>query len=168
MLLEVAPATRDNVRFGIDRACICAHLNGEAIYIAADRAADCFAHRSFLLTLTSRYPGVSMREIHDTLNDVVMSDLIDDNAEMLDALAQMQHDEALIEVIRARGPTVIELVAMADHYRACVEWFSIHAPDPVTRQRMILTLIEIDALRAANAERAQRMLERMGANGHAN
>jgi hypothetical protein len=168
MLPSVAPQTRHNVTFGLDRACISAHLGAEHIYIAADSAADCYDHRSFLLTLASRYPGVSMQEIHDTLNSMVMSDLIDDNAEMLDALAQMQRDEALIEAIRARGPTVIELVAMADHYRACVEWFSIHAPDPVTRQRMILTLIETDALHAANAERAQRMLERRRANGHAN
>jgi hypothetical protein len=164
-MLEVAAQTRHNVRFGIGRACISAHLGGEHIYIAADRAADCYEYKSFLTKLAKQHPGVSMQEIHDTLNSVVMSDLVDGNAEALDALAQMQRDEALIEVIRARGPTIIELVAMADHYRACVEWFSIHAPDPVTRQRMVVALVEIDALHAANAERAQRMLERKIANG---
>jgi hypothetical protein len=167
-MLEVAPQTRDNVMFGIGRTCICAHLGDERIYIAADRAADCYDHKSFLTKLAKQHPGVSMQEIHDTLNSVVMSDLIDDNAEALDALAQMKRDQEIIDAIFARGPTVIELVAIADHSRACVEWFSIHARDPVTRQRMVLALVEIDALHAANAERASRLLERAQANGHAN
>jgi hypothetical protein len=165
MLVEVAPATRDNVMFGIGRACVVARHKDERVYVAADTGADCFAHKSFLTKLANRHPGVSMQEIHDTLNSVVMSDLIDDNAEALDTLAQMKRDQEIIDAIFARGPTVIELVAIADHSRACVEWFSIHARDPVTRRRMVLALVEIDGLHAANAERAQRMLRR--ANGHA-
>ena len=97
-----------------------------------------------------------MQEIHDALNIMVLNDLAD--PELFDALTQMRHDEEVISAIWARGPTVIELVAIADHYRGCVEWFATHAPDPVTRQRMMAALAEHDALRAENAERAMRQL----------
>jgi hypothetical protein len=80
--------------------------------------------------------------------------------------AQWRRDEAEIAAIFARGPTITELVAIADYERGCMQWLAQHHRDPVVRDRLRLALIEIDALHAANAERAQRMLERIGANGH--
>jgi hypothetical protein len=165
MLPSVADQTYDNFLFGLDRACI--SVNG--LWIAADSAAECEDHSAFLTTLANRRPGVSMQEIHDTLTTMLADDLADDNQEALDALTQMQRDEEAISAIWARGPTTIELVAIADHYRTCVEWFATHAHDPVVRQRMMAALAEHEALRAENAETAMRQLasERRKLNGHA-
>src|SRR5689334_12406299 len=102
MLPAVAAAIRRNMLFGIDRACLLFCHKRETVYIAADTAAECEDHASFLTTLATRHAGVSMQEIHDTLNRVVMSDLIDDNAEALDALAQMKRDREIIDAIFAR------------------------------------------------------------------
>jgi hypothetical protein len=64
MLPAVAPATRHNVMFGIDRACLLFRHKREAVYVAADTAAECEDHASFLTTLATRHAGVSMQEIH--------------------------------------------------------------------------------------------------------
>jgi hypothetical protein len=157
-LPAVAAVTRRNTFFGIGRACILVRHNDEKIYVAADTAAECEAHASFLTELATRHRGISMQEIHDALKIMLVSDL-PDPAER-DALMQMQRDEALISVIWARGPTVIELAAIADHYRQCVEWFAAHASDPALRERMTEALATHDELRAENAARALRQLER--------
>jgi hypothetical protein len=86
----------------------------------------------------------------------------------LDMFAQWQRDEELIAAIFARGPTITELVAIADYERGCMQWLAQHHRDASVRERMVLALVEIDALHAANAERASRLLERAQANGHAN
>jgi hypothetical protein len=159
-LPAVAAAIRRNVHFGLGRACIVARHKDERVYVAADSADECEAHSSFLTTLAKRHQGVSMQEIHDALNTMLAHDLADDDLELLGALTQMRRDEEVISAIWERGPTTIELVAIADHYRGCVEWFATHASDPVTHQRMMAALAEHDALRAENAERALRQLER--------
>jgi hypothetical protein len=168
MLVEVAAATRDNVTFGIGHACITAHLSGEAIYIAADTGAECYAHQSFLQTLARRH-SISMQEIHAYLHETVMTDIAEENQDTLEMFAQWRRDEELIAAIfaRAGGPTITELVAIADYERTCLAWLAEHHRDPAVRDRLRLALVEIDALQAANAERAQRMLERRRANGHA-
>jgi hypothetical protein len=166
-MLEVAPQTRDNVMFGIGRACISARLKDERIYIAADRAADCYDHKSFLQTLARRH-SIPMQQIHDYLHETVMTDIAEENPDTLDMFAQWQRDEELIAAIFARGPTITELVAIADYERGCMQWLAQHHRDASVRERMVLALVEIDALHAANAGRAQRMLERRRANGHAN
>jgi hypothetical protein len=166
MLLEVVPATRDNVMFGIGRACITARLGDEAIYIAADTGAECYAHEFFLTKLAKQH-GVSMQEIHAYLHETAMLDLAEENPDTLAMFAQWRRDEAEIAEIFARGPTITELVAIADYERGCVQWLAQHHRDPAVRDRLRVALVEIDALHAANAERAQRMLERRRANGHA-
>ena|SRR5690349_9600508 len=163
MLPEVAAATRQNVKFGIGHACITTHLNGEAIYIAADTGAECYAHQSFLQTLAKRH-SISMQEIHAYLHETVTTAIAEENSEALEMFAQWRRDEAEIAAIFERGPTITELVAIADYERGCLAWLTEHHRDPAVRKRMRLDLVEIDALHAANAERAQRMLERK-ANG---
>jgi len=163
MLPEVAAATRQNVKFGIGHACITTHLNGEAIYIAADTGAECYAHQSFLQTLAKRH-SISMQEIHAYLHETVTTAIAEENSEALEMFAQWRRDEAEIAAIFERGPTITELVAIADYERGCLAWLAEHHRDPAVRKRMRLDLVEIDALHAANAERAQRMLERK-ANG---
>jgi hypothetical protein len=166
MLPAVAPATRDNVKFGIGHACLLFRHKREAVYVAADTAAECEDHASFLTTLATRHPGVSMQQIHDYLHETVTTAIAEENY-TLEMFAQWRRDEAEIAAIFARGPTITELVAIADYERGCMQWLAQHHRDPVVRDRLRLSLIEIDALHAANAERAQRMLERIGANGHA-
>jgi hypothetical protein len=82
--------------------------------------------------------------------------------------AQWQRDEEAIAAIFERGPTITELVAIADYERTCLAWLAEHHRDASVRERMALAVVEIDALHAANAERAKRMLERRRANGTAN
>jgi hypothetical protein len=152
MLPAVAAATRRNVFFGIGRACVLVRLDAEQIYVAADTAAECEAHASFLTKLAKRHAGVSMQEIHDALNATLVHDLDSADLELLAALTQMRRDEEVISAIWERGPTVIELAAIADHYRACVEWFAAHATDPAVRQRMTAALAEHEALRAVRRQ----------------
>jgi hypothetical protein len=166
MLLEVVPATRDNVMFGIGRACITARLGDEAIYIAADTGAECYDHEAFLTKLAKQHPGVSMQQIHEFLHETVMADIAEENPEAVEMFAQWRRDEAVIAAIFERGPTITELVVIADYERGCLAWLAEHHRDPAVRKRLRLDLVEIDALHAANAERARGMLERRRANGH--
>jgi hypothetical protein len=151
--------------FGIGDACITAHLGDEAIYIAADTGAECFAHQSFLQTLARRH-SISMQQIHEYLHETAMAAIAEENSDTLAMFAQWQRDEEAIAAIFERGPTITELVAIADYERTCLAWLAEHHRDPAVRKRLRLDLVEIDALHAANAERAKRMLERK-ANGHA-
>jgi hypothetical protein len=160
---EVAAATRQNVKFGIGHACITTHLNGEAIYIAADTGAECYAHQSFLQTLAKRH-SISMQEIHAYLHETVTTAIAEANPDTLEMFAQWRRDEEAIAAIFERGPTITELVAIADYERGCMQWLAQHHRDPSVRDRLRVALVEIDALHAANAERARGMLER--ANGH--
>jgi hypothetical protein len=165
MLPAVAAAIRHNVAFGIDRACLLFRHKREAIYIAADTAAECEDHASFLTTLATRHPGVSMQEIHAYLHETVTTAIAEENSDTLEMFAQWRRDEAEIAAIFARGPTITELVAIADYERGCMQWLAQHHRDASVRERMVLALVEIDALHAANAERASRLLERAQANG---
>jgi hypothetical protein len=169
MLPEVVAATLENVKFGIGQACITAHHGTEAIYIAADTGAECYAHEFFLTKLAKQHPGVSMQQIHEYLDETVMAAVAEENQDALEILEQWRRDEEEIAAIFERGPTITELVAIADYERGCLAWLAQHHRDPVVRKRMVAAVAEIDTLHAANAERAQRMLERKRlANGHAN
>jgi hypothetical protein len=168
MMLEVVPATRDNVMFGIGHACITARHGDEAIFIAADTGRECYAHETFLTKLAKQHPGVSMQQIHEYLHETVMADIAEANPDTLEILEQWRRDEAAIAAIFERGPSITELVAIADYERGCLAWLAEHHRDPAVRKRLRLDLVEIDALHAANAERARGMLERRRlANGHA-
>jgi hypothetical protein len=167
MLPAVAAAIRHNVMFGIDRACLLFRHKREAVYVAADTAAECEDHASFLTTLAKQHPGVSMQEIHAYLHETVTTAIAEANPDTLEMFAQWRRDEAEIAAIFERGPSITELVAIADYERGCMQWLAQHHRDPVVRDRLRVALVEIDALHAANAERAQRMMLERRANGHA-
>jgi hypothetical protein len=164
MLPAVAAAIRRNMLFGIDRACLLFRHKRETVYIAADTAAECEDHASFLTTLATRHAGVSMQEIHAYLHETVTTAIAEANPDTLEMFAQWRRDEEAIAAIFERGPTITELVAIADYERGCMQWLAQHHRDPSVRDRLRVALVEIDALHAANAERARGMLER--ANGH--
>jgi hypothetical protein len=71
-LPAVAPAIRRNVFFGIGRACVVARHNTEAVYVAADTAAECEEHAAALTTLAIRH-GLTMLKLNNLLHASALS-----------------------------------------------------------------------------------------------
>jgi hypothetical protein len=73
-------------------------------------------------------------------------------------------------MILAEGnASVTDLLAIARCDRRWSEFWAVRHSNPIVRHRLAIELIEHDALRAANAEKALRQLERKRAlNGNTN
>jgi hypothetical protein len=93
----------------------------------------------------------------------------DANCDAARAIAAYQRDGEICGDILGQGNASVEtLLAVSRNERRWCEFFAARYANPVVRKRLIIALLEHDALRAANAERAQRQLDRKRANGHTN